>query len=175
MIKPYDLKEGANMYKSLLCLIILFLMVGCGGQKPGPTKVRAEKDPKVAAVEEKISKTTAEGKQMVEKALAMKPEVNDQVSAKTLGDILKDYSENKGTFNITPLGWESTQKRNGRWKLVYHYQDYQKQLMSAEWEYNPQTNKLYPFELVNAPSFWTGIGDEKDAQAKGDQSKKDKR
>lgn len=162
------------MFKTISCLIILFLMIGCG-QKGSPTKVRAEKDPKIAAVEEKVSKTTAEGKQMVEKIVAMKPKVNNQVSAKSLGDILKDYSENKGTFNITPLGWEASQKKSGRWKLVYHYQDYQKQLMSAEWEYNPQSNELYPFELVNAPSFWTGVGDEKDAAkdaAAADKSKK---
>jgi hypothetical protein len=104
----------------------------------------------------------------------MKPEVNEQVAARPLSDILKDYSENKGTFNIIPIGWEASQKKNHRWKLVYHYQDYQKQLAAAEWEYNPETNKLYPFEFVNAPglSVWSGVGDEKDAQAKGDQGKK---
>jgi hypothetical protein len=28
----------------------------------------------------------------------------------------------------------------------------------AEWEYDPQGNKIYPFEMVNAKTFWTGAG-----------------
>jgi hypothetical protein len=44
----------------------------------------------------------------------------------------------------------------GRSRIVFHYQDYQKQLLSAEWEFNEATGKLYPFEVTYAPQSWTG-------------------
>jgi hypothetical protein len=131
------------------------LMIGCG-DKPGPPAVKATKDPKLVAIEQQIAKTTPEGKLIIEKVKKMKPEVNDQPADKTLEEIIKDYAENKGTFNISPIGWEAAQKKNGRWKIGFHYQDYQKQYQFAEWEYNPETNKLYPFEFTNAPQFWSG-------------------
>jgi hypothetical protein len=40
-------------------------------------------------------------------------------------------------YNITPIGWEASQKKllpgekAGRWKVVFNYQDYQKQLLAA--------------------------------------------
>lgn len=146
------------MLKTLTCLVALFLFAACG-QKAGPVKATAAKDPKIAAVEDKIQKTTPEGKEMVEKVKAMKPEVNDQAASKTLNEIVDDYAKNKGTYNINLVGWEASKKAsNGRWKIVLHYQDWQKNLLAAEWEYNPQSNKLYPFEVTNAPTFWTGVG-----------------
>ena len=147
------------MARLIPCLIIVLLSIGCGG-KPGPAKARAEKDPKIAAVEEKVNKTSAEGKQIIEKVKAMKPEVNDQPSAMTLSEKADDYAKNKATYNITPIGWEASQKavrkdeKGARWKVVFHYQDWEKKLLAAEWEYNPNTEKVYPFELVNAPGFW---------------------
>ena len=146
------------MLKTITCMVALLLFVACSS-KPGPVKATAAKDPKIAAIEDKIQKTTPEAKEMVEKIKAMKPEVNDQVASKTLGEIVDDYAKNKGTYNINVIGWEASKKNsNGRWKALLHYQDWQKNFLVAEWEYNPQSNKLYPFEVTNAPTFWTGVG-----------------
>jgi len=146
------------MLKTLTCLVALLLSAACGA-KPGPVKATAAKDPKVAALEERIQKTSPEGKEMIEKVKGLKPEVNDQVASKTLSEIVDDYAKNKGTYNINVIGWESSKKSsNGRWKVMLHYQDWQKNFLVAEWEYNPQNNKLYPFEVTNAPTFWTGAG-----------------
>jgi hypothetical protein len=150
------------MIKKASCLIILLLMVmmiGCG-EKPQPaaSKPKADADPKRAKFQEAIDKTTPEGKEMVEKVKAMKPEVNEKTAAKPLGEIIDDYAKNKGEFNIKPIGWMASQKSNKNWKIVYYYQDYLNQYNSAEWEYNPETNKLYPFEFTNAPTFYTDIG-----------------
>ncbi|MFP5263642.1 MAG: hypothetical protein ACLGJB_17315 [Blastocatellia bacterium] len=135
------------------CLIIMFLMVGCG-QKPGPLKAKASKDPKIAAAEEKINKTSPEGKEIIEKVQGMKPEVNEQLSSMTLKEKVEDYTKNKGDFGITPIGWEASKKKTERWKVLFYYQDYQKQLQTAEWEYDPKAEKVYPFEVNNAPMFW---------------------
>ncbi|HXG68869.1 MAG TPA: hypothetical protein VNO70_27470 [Blastocatellia bacterium] len=153
------------------CLIIFLLFVAACGEKPKPAQTQTRKDPRVAAIEERLAKTTPEGKQIIEKVLAMKPEVNEQLSGKPLGEIINEYATQKGTYNITPIGWEAVQKKplpdekEPRWKLVYHYQTYDKELLAAEWEYNPATGKLYPFEKNNAPTFWTA-GPQPEAQAK---------
>ena len=146
-------------------VMILLVLVACH-DKPAPAARPAGKDPKITAAEDKISKTTPEGKAMIEKVQAMKPEVNEQVSGKTLKEIVNDYAQNKGAYNISIIGWEASQKKPtagekvGRWKVVLHYQDYQKQILAAQWEYNPETNKLYPFETTNAPQFWTAASPE---------------
>lgn len=156
------------MLRIVSLLIIALLMVGCVDKGPPPAAKRVEKDPKIAAAEEKIAKTTPEGKAIIEKVQAMKPEVNEQASGKTVKEIADDYANNKGAYNITVIGWEASQKKTGRWKVVFHYQDYGKQQLAAEWEYNPETNTVYPFELVNAPQFWT-------APEAGSQGKKGKK
>jgi hypothetical protein len=148
------------MSKKAWCLIILLLMVGCGEkpQQPTAAKPKVDADPKRARFQEAIDKTTPEGKDMVEKVKVMKPEVNEKVAAKPLGEIIDDYATNKGEFNIKPLGWTASQKATKNWKVAYYYQDYLGQYNAAEWEYNPETKKLYPFEFTNAPTFWTDIG-----------------
>jgi hypothetical protein len=149
------------MKKFIPFLLVAFL-AGCSQPQTGPASAsRTAKDPKLAAIEDRVKKTTPEGNQMVEKIKAMKPEVNDQVSGKSLGEIIDEYSKNKGIYNILPIGWEASEKKNKRWKLVFNYQDWQKQYLAAEWEYNPETNKLYPFEFDNAKGFW--LAEEKPA------------
>src|SRR5689334_18821266 len=114
------------MIKKASCLIILLLtiaMVGCG-EKPQPaaTKPKADSDPKRAKFQEAIDKTTPEGKDMVEKAKAMKPLVNEKVAAKTLGEITEEFSTKNGEFNTKPIGWTASQKATKNWKVVYYYQ-----------------------------------------------------
>lgn len=147
------------MRTRITSLIILVLFVAACGEKPKPVQTQARKDPRLTAVEAKIAQTTPEGKQIIEKALTMKAEVNEQISPKPLGAVIDEYAKEKGDYNITPIGWEATQKKArddekvGRWKIVFHYQTYDKQVQAAEWEYNPATDKLYPFDK-NASEFW---------------------
>jgi hypothetical protein len=150
------------MIKKASCLIIFLLVVlmaGCG-EKPQSTatKPKADADPKRAKFQEAIDKTTPEGKEMVEKVKAMKPLVNEKVAAKTLGEITEDFSTKNAEFNTKPIGWTASQKATKNWKVVYYYQDYLGQYNSAEWEYNPESKQLYPFEFTNAPTFYTDIG-----------------
>lgn len=147
------------MRRIMPVVAVLALLSACE-HKPAPVAT-TQKDPRIAAVEARISKTTPEGVAIIEKVKAMKPEVNEQVSGKTLGEMVDKYAKEMGpAYNITPIGWEASQKKllpgekAGRWKVVFNYQDYQKQLLAAEWEYNSDTNKLYPFEKDNAPGFY---------------------
>ena len=139
--------------KRVFPFLAVLLMVGCS-HSAAPTKSASPKDPKMAAIQDRIDKTAPDGKQMIEKAMAMKPEVNDQPAGKTLGEIVDNYAKNNAEYNIKPIGWEASQKKSGRWKIAFNYQDWQKQYLMAEWEYNPETNKLYPFEFQNAKEFW---------------------
>jgi hypothetical protein len=160
------------MFRLIPVLIVLVLFVACD-QKP-TSVARAQKDPKIAAIEDRISKTTPEGKEIIEKVKAMKPEVNEQVSTKTIGEVVDDYAKNKGAYNITPVGWEASQKKilpgakAARWKVAFSYQDWQKQLLTAEWEYDSETKKVYPFEKDNAPQFYSSEG----AEPQGKKGKK---
>lgn len=152
----------------LFAFISLVLLIGCGGNSTAPkqTATTQTEDPKVTAAKQAIAKTTPEGTAIVGKAQAMKPEINEQLSAKPLSEVVEDFSKNKGGFNITPIGWEAVQKKSNRWKVIFHYLDYQKQYLTAEWELNPETNKLYPFDTKNAAYFWAPAGEKQDAAAK---------
>lgn len=157
------------MIKTISCLILLVLFTACG-QKPleqQSAKTQAAKDPKLAKFEENIAKTTPEGKAFIEQAKAMKPVIEKQVSTKTLGELVDDFSKNKGTYNMKPIGWEASQKKTSKnWKLVFYYQDYTDQYRAAEWEYNPDTKELYPFEFTNAKDFWSGVGGDANSNSK---------
>ncbi len=152
------------MIRFIPVVAVLFLLVACD-HKPAPV-AKVQKDPKIAAIEDRISKTTPEGKEVIEKVQAMKPEVNQQLSTKTLGEVVDDYAKNKGAYNITSIGWEASQKKllqgakAARWKVAFSYQDWQKQVLTAEWEYDSETKMLYPFEKDNAPQFYSSEGAE---------------
>jgi hypothetical protein len=162
------------MRRIIPVVAVLALLAAACDHKPAPVTTTTAKDPRIAAVEARIAKTTPEGLAIIEKVKAMKPEVNEQISTKTRGEMADKYAKEMGAaYNITPIGWEASQKKllpgekTGRWKVVFDYQDYQKQLLAAEWEYNSDTNKLYPFEKDNAPGFWSNEG----AEAKGKKGK----
>ena len=152
----------------VLSISIASIMLFAGGcnEKAGPapsSKASADSsDPKLAAIKADIAKTAPDGIAMIEKCKAMKPQVNGELSSKTLAEVIDDWSKNKGDYNIKEIGWEATQKKTGRWKIIYHYRPYTKEYLAAEWEYNPTDNTLYPFDLQNAPQFWAGpSGDDK--------------
>lgn len=159
------------MTKIIVVAAVLFSLVGCA-EKPAPVTTKAPKDPKIAAIEDRISKTPPEGKQIIATVQAMKPEVNEILSTKTLAEMVDEYAKNKGAYNITPIGWEASQKKllpgekSGRWKVSFSYQDWQKQLLTAEWEFNADTKKLYPFEKDNAIGFFSTEGAEKEKKGK---------
>jgi hypothetical protein len=163
---------GSKMIRIIPVVAVLLLLVACD-HKPGPV-AKAQKDPKIAAIEERISKTTPEGKEVIEKVKAMKAEVNEQLSTKTLKEMVDHYEKEMGAYNITSIGWEASQKKllpgskSPRWKVAFSYQDWQKQLLVAEWEYDPDTKKVYPFEKDNAPQFYSNEG----AEPQGKKGKK---
>jgi hypothetical protein len=141
-----------------LCAVVLLLVsfVACGDRPQDARPKATAKDPKFTAVEDRIAKTTPEGKQIIEKAKGMKQEVNGQISGKTLGEMIDDYSQNKGAYNIIPIGWEASLKSsNQRWKLIFNYRLYNNELQAAEWEYDPKADKIYPFDKENAAIFWS--------------------
>ena len=140
--------------KRVFPFLAVVVMAGCSQSAAPTAKSSPPKDPKMAAIQERIDKTTPEGKQIVQKVLAMKPEVNEQISGKTLGEVVDISAKNNAEYSIKPIGWEATQKKSGRWKIAFDYQDWQKQYVVAEWEYNPETNKVYPFEQDHAKEFW---------------------
>jgi hypothetical protein len=146
------------MRRIIPVMAVLLLSVACDKKSAPVAKV--QKDPKIAAIEERISKTTAEGKEVIEKVKAMTPEVNGQLSAKTLAETVDHYEKEMGAYNISPIGWEASQKKllpgakSARWKVAFSYQDWQKQLLIAEWEYDADTKKVYPFDRDNAPQFY---------------------
>lgn len=162
------------MRRIIPIVAVLVLLVAACDHKPAPVAT-AQKDPRIAAVEARISKTTPDGVLIIEKVKAMKPEVNEQLSTKTLAEMVDKYAKEMGAaYNITPIGWEASQKKVlpgaklPRWKVAFSYQDWQKQLLTAEWEYDAETNKLYPFEKANAPGFWSDEG----AEPQGKKGKK---
>jgi len=152
---------------------VLVLLVAACDHKPAPV-TKAPKDPKIAAIEERIAKTTPEGKEIIEKVQAMKPEVNEQLSTKTLKEMVEHYEKEMGAYNISSIGWEASQKKllpgakSPRWKVAFSYQDWQKQLLTAEWEYDADAKKVYPFEKDNAPQFYSNEG----AESQGKKGKK---
>jgi hypothetical protein len=162
---------GSTMIRLIPVLAVLLLLAGCE-HKPAPV-AKAQKDPKVAAIEDRVAKTTPEGKEIIEKVKAMKPEVNAQMSTKTVGEMVNHYEKEMGAYNITTIGWEAASKKmlpgakTPRWKVAYSYQDWQKQLLTAEWEYDADAQKVYPFEKDNAPQFYSNEG--------ADQGKKGKK
>lgn len=157
------------MKRAILCAICV-TVIGCGPQ-PGPATRTQTEDPKMTAIKAAIAKTTPEGKAIIERVQGMKPEVNEQPSAKTLAESVEEFSTKKAQYNIMPIGWEGSRKvrredeTEGRWKVLFHYQNYQKQYVTAEWEYNPKTDKIYPFDPKNASEFWSSIPAEKGTEA----------
>jgi hypothetical protein len=78
------------------------------------------------------------------RVMRLNPVVDNKPIASTLGEILTDYSRHRGGYNIEPRMWTSSGIRPHRWQIRFEYKDYQQRLFAAEWEYDAETNKLYP-------------------------------
>ena len=107
---------------------------------------------RLKAIKEEIGKTTSNGKEIIELVKRMVPEVNGRSSTLPLGRLVEIAEKEKG---VTAIGWAASLKRNGRWRIVLHYRDDSPTYQAAEWEYNPDQFSLYPFDLNNAPQFWS--------------------
>src|SRR5262249_17910661 len=108
-----------------------------------------------APVREAIRGTTTEANAIIEKVKALKPIVNATESRLTLGNLVDKAAQEKGDSSLTPIGWEASKKLNGRWRIVLRYKDHLQANQAAEWEYNSETDQVYPFDLQNAPRFWS--------------------
>ena len=84
----------------------------------------------------------------------MKPQVNERPSRKTLEQSILAYIQKQGNEKIYPVGWSASLKISGNWKINFYFQDFQERYVTAEWEYNKETDQLYPFEFHSAPMFW---------------------
>jgi hypothetical protein len=160
------------MKKHTLCFICLSVIavfvLGCGQPGPSTTSTTPPEDPRVAELKKSIAaKTTPESQATIEIVKAMKPELNGAPGGRTLGE------EANASTTVTAIGWEATLKtaedRRGRWKIVFHYRDSMKQVQAAEWEYDPVAKKVYPFDMKNAPTFWSAPPQEAKS-AKGSKS-----
>src|ERR1700738_4527055 len=146
-----------------LCVLVLLVSLASAPSGTSPS-IQAQQDEQLAGILETISKTTQEGEKVIDRIQDMKPEVNDQESTRTLTEMVQIYAFNHGVYNINVIGWSASRKgilrseTVGRWKVVLYYRDWQKDYQAAEWEYNLETNKLYPFEKENAPGFWSNEG-----------------
>jgi hypothetical protein len=125
-------------------------------------KPNRQDEERFAKIQDRIYKTTPEGREILKKNQKMKPEVNERLSSKNLEDSVLGYSQKAGKDKIYPIGWAASEKnvragsekKGNRWRINFYFQDIQKQYLTAEWEYNKETGQLYPFEFQNAPLFW---------------------
>ena len=151
---------GVRMKPKTL-LVVLALLISSPAQESSIQNPPSQGDPKLAAILKRVSHTSPEGQKIIEKVQDAKPEINGLRSTKTLNEIIQAYIFDVGQYGIIPIGWEAAEKKRplehslSRWRIVFHYQDYTKRLLEAEWEYDPNSERLYPYEIRNAPSFWT--------------------
>ena len=144
----------------MFLLLAASMFFALSPRNPAPA-ILSQNDERLRAFLESISKTTAEGSKVLDHVQGMKPELNETPSTMTLIDVVQNYAFNMGAYNITIIGWAASRKKVlpgemlGRWRILLYYKDWQKEYQTAEWEYNPETNRLYPFERENAPGFFS--------------------
>ena len=139
--------------KTIITISIILLLIG--SLKAKSFGAKAQEDKRFAEISEHITRTTTEGLEILNRALKLKPEVNERLSTKSLGEHVEEFSS--GSDPIKPIGWEVVRNRAmNRWRIVFYYQMNDQSYRAAEWEYNDETKKLYPFEFVNSPTFWAG-------------------
>jgi hypothetical protein len=143
-------------------LLMAFLMSNTSAPSIVLTMGQNQQDEKLASILESIQKTSPKGLEIIEKIKVMKSEVNGQRSTKTLEEMVRYYSVDRGEYNITVIGWAASPRQSvvptSCWRITLYFQDHKKEYQSAEWEYNKETNKLYPWEMERAPWFWSNEG-----------------
>jgi hypothetical protein len=145
---------------TMTAFVFAFSVVCCAVENFAQTDLGTQYDSRLRIIKERIANTTPEGHLILKKVKGIKPNVNDQFASKPLGEIVKDFEQGKGMFKIHAFGWEALKKKHsGNWKIAFYYRKEETEyVIDAEWEYNPKTQKLYPFEFPNAPDFWTRTG-----------------
>ncbi len=136
-------------------LIVFFIVCMDFFSALGIPQMQSQANEKLNLILESISKTSPEGIQIIEEALDKYPVVNGKRSTRTLLEIIEEYSVRRRVYNINPIGWYASRSKNHLWRIVFYYQDYQKEYQSAEWQYEADTKELRSFESKNAPQFWT--------------------
>ena len=129
-------------------VVSLFIASICR-DNPTLAIAEAQNDPKLTSIKERISKTTPQGKQIIERALGTKVETFAGLTEQSLNDLIRTQ--------VAPdnqIGWEALPKEASRWRIILHYQNpnHIQRYFDAEWEYNPKTGKLLAFE-PNNPIF----------------------
>lgn len=136
------------------------LGVGCGSapeaRAPKPTTSLAQKQAKdnagrVRELQARCSEVPPGGAEALARVQAWIPVVNSRPGDKPLRDVATDYV-GKG---IVEVCWGAAQKGTGRWKVWYDYIDIQGAFQTAEWELDPASGDVKPFN-ANAQTFWTG-------------------
>jgi hypothetical protein len=146
-------------------LVLLALVPGCGSDAsksgatnttPPPKLNRAaqqakENSGRVRDIQQKCSETTEDGKAVIETVKAWKPVVNERPSDRPLAAIADEYV----TKGIHAICWGASRKTNGKWKVVFEHIDIQGAFQVAEWEHDPATGEIKPFNS-KAMEFWYG-------------------
>lgn len=122
-----------------------------------PSTAQPEKDPRLGAIEEAARRTSLEGEKVIEKALLVRPEFERRVATKTVEKMIVDAQRAEGLNSIEPLGWEALQKRDGRWRLTFHYHRWPSLYLLTEWEYDHTSNRLYLLNSQHGPEFWVRV------------------
>src|SRR5215471_2198646 len=120
-------------------------------------------DARLKAIKEEIAKTAPEGKEIIERVKQMLPEVNGKLSTLPLDKLVENYVKEK---NLVPVGWAAakllewvstnTLRSGSLWQIRLLYQMDTKEYRSAQWRYDSETRRLYPFDEGNAAQFWSG-------------------
>ena len=110
---------------------------------------------------DRISKTTAEGAEVLEKVKRLAPEKQSSRSAKTLGDAINDCTNGHGECRISPIGWEAVETTTGHWNISFYFMDEEQKYQKATWEYIKKRNVLIPTEFANALKFWVRRSEKK--------------
>jgi hypothetical protein len=141
------------MIKAFMIVVLGFhILLGSGQERQMLTDTEEELN--LALIVERIAKTSPEGLKVIEKAKKMLPEMQNQQSAKTLGEAVEACINGRGQFIIYPIGWEVLKMDGSHWRIFFYFQDEEKKYVKATWGYDDDRKALIPMEFTNATKFW---------------------
>jgi hypothetical protein len=138
----------------IFLLVILGFNVLLGGGHESQMSANAQEELNAVLIQERIAKTSPEGLEVIEKVKRMMPEIQKNLSAKSLGEAVEDCTSGCGKFLIYPIGWEALRSDGPRWMVSFYFQDKEQKYLKATWEYNDERKALIPAEFTNATKFW---------------------